>query len=367
MHRRMWVIVAALGAAACQGASGDAKPPQPDAGIDVGPAGGTITGPGVTLTIPAGALPGTVRVNVTSRPPTSAETASFDVYGDVYTFTPAGTTFAAPVTVHFDAEGVPTDARIFWTAATDDGYEVVERATSAFEGAVSHFSRSFVGKLKSGAIGAIGGWCSSRSEGDEGEPCCLQEHCNAPAKCYFDQTQSANVCAAPCGGAGEACCPDTRKTPDATHADLAVCNEPLTCNGSQRCVTPGTPNADGWWAESAPFCGRVSGVTVSGSSAFGAIAWGCGLRESSPETWVDEVFWEFELSLTLAWTSGTHATLSGTCKDLYHYDDVAHEWLTSPIERACSVSGGDLNTSGSLSVSFTDSKGISRNAYLLRQ
>ena len=96
-----------LGLAACGGGSDETAPPSspappppppPPHGIVIGAAGGTVTGPaGTRVEIPAGALATDTRVLIeqidTGAP---APPSGFAAGGQMFVFTPHGTTFAVP-------------------------------------------------------------------------------------------------------------------------------------------------------------------------------------------------------------------------------------------------------------------------------
>jgi uncharacterized delta-60 repeat protein len=90
-----------LALAAC-GGGGDAQPPPPapvPAGTPIGPAGGTVTIGGATLTIPAGALSRSMIITATSSSSTAGLPEAATIEGLVFDFGPNGTTFTSPVTL----------------------------------------------------------------------------------------------------------------------------------------------------------------------------------------------------------------------------------------------------------------------------
>lgn len=127
---------------ACGGGGDDAgsgainvvqSPPPPAGGI--GAAGGTVQGPsGAQVVIPAGALSQNVAITVTqSSAGSPALPAGLIAAGQMFAFTPHGTTFAAPVTVTvpFDPALVTTGATptLYKTTAGQAGWEAVAGAT----------------------------------------------------------------------------------------------------------------------------------------------------------------------------------------------------------------------------------------------
>ncbi len=141
----------ALTLAACgsdgDGGDGASSPP---ASATIGPAGGTVTGPnGAKVVIPPGALATDTTIVIeqssAGAPPLPA---GFTASGQIFAFTPHGTTFAVPVTmtVPFDPALVPagsrpafykTNAQNQWeqiAGATVDGDTVSARVTSFSNG-----------------------------------------------------------------------------------------------------------------------------------------------------------------------------------------------------------------------------------------
>jgi uncharacterized delta-60 repeat protein len=115
MTLRLSLTVIVLAIAACGGGGDDesspAPPPPPPPPSGIGAAGGTVTGPnGSSVQIPAGALATSTAINVAQgsagMPPLPA---GFTAIGQMFLFTPHGTTFAVPVTVTlpFDPATVP--------------------------------------------------------------------------------------------------------------------------------------------------------------------------------------------------------------------------------------------------------------------
>ncbi len=113
MMTRLLAATMISGLAACGGGGEDDPPPPPPTppGTLIGAAGGTVTGPnGASVVIPAGALAAEVRINIelaTAGAP--ALPGTFTAAGQMFAFTPHGTTFAVPVTLTlpFDPATVP--------------------------------------------------------------------------------------------------------------------------------------------------------------------------------------------------------------------------------------------------------------------
>jgi hypothetical protein len=111
----------------------------------IGPAGGTITSGDVTLTIPPDALAAEQTISITATdlpaPP------GYELFSPIFDFEPAGIRFARPVVVSITFRGPATRARLYWSRASDDGYD---ETTSMIFGqsastVVTHFSGGWVG------------------------------------------------------------------------------------------------------------------------------------------------------------------------------------------------------------------------------
>ena len=107
---RAALYLVAMMISAC-GGSDDAAPPA----NQIGPAGGTVTGPnGTQVVVPAGALSAPVVITITSTTIAPPIPAGQQVLGSIYDFGPTGTTFAMPVTVTlpFDPAQAPAGAKL---------------------------------------------------------------------------------------------------------------------------------------------------------------------------------------------------------------------------------------------------------------
>ncbi|MBI5516158.1 MAG: FG-GAP repeat protein [Deltaproteobacteria bacterium] len=126
----------------------DATPPMdvPTAvTVTIGAAGGTATLGGLTLTIPPGALTSSQSITVAST--TATPPTGYMAFSPIYQFTPAGLTFALPVTVTIPFTGSPVAPVLFWSLATGSGYESRGGTVTggAVRGTITHFSTGFVG------------------------------------------------------------------------------------------------------------------------------------------------------------------------------------------------------------------------------
>jgi hypothetical protein len=110
-------------------------PPPPPSGI--GAAGGTVTGPnGSTIVVPANALTQNTAIAIAAASAGApALPANTQPAGEIYAFTPHGTSFAVPatVTVPFDSARVPTgrSVSLIKTNAAQTAWEAVAGATVA--------------------------------------------------------------------------------------------------------------------------------------------------------------------------------------------------------------------------------------------
>jgi len=141
--------LAACGGGGDDSGGGGATPPPPG----IGAAGGTVTGPSnAQVVVPAGALSTNTQIAVEqSSTGAPALTAGLTSYGQVFAFTPHGTTFTTPatVTVPFDPALVPAGETpaLYKTTSARTGWEQVPGATvsgSTMSGDVTSFSNFVV-------------------------------------------------------------------------------------------------------------------------------------------------------------------------------------------------------------------------------
>lgn len=162
----LWTTSLALSACESSDAGGGGGPAGTGetATAAIGPAGGSLSVGGVTLTVPPGALAEERTLSATST--TEDPAGDFQRHSPVYRFEPAGTTFAAPVAVTMAFEGDPTAPTLWWTdesgAFASVGGTVENGRVVA---TVSHFSAGFVGTPEAPAGGADAG-----GGGDGGQP-----------------------------------------------------------------------------------------------------------------------------------------------------------------------------------------------------
>jgi hypothetical protein len=117
-----------------------------DVSKSIGPAGGTITLDGASLTVPAGALTSTVTLRVTKAAPgTPLPAAGGTALGDYYRFTPHGTLFTKPVTIRIalnasaDAVKIARTANEISTtwdlldATIENGFAVAQTTSFSFD------------------------------------------------------------------------------------------------------------------------------------------------------------------------------------------------------------------------------------------
>ncbi|OGQ80130.1 MAG: hypothetical protein A2289_12935 [Deltaproteobacteria bacterium RIFOXYA12_FULL_58_15] len=99
----------------------------------------------LTVDIPAGAVDGSVTIQVTET--SMAPPDDVDVFSPVYVFEPDGLVFAEPVTVTFQIAAPSKIATVYWSRPSDAGYDDIGGETIGDEiaVAVSHFSNGFAG------------------------------------------------------------------------------------------------------------------------------------------------------------------------------------------------------------------------------
>jgi hypothetical protein len=112
----------------------------------VGASGGTVSAPGVTLTIPPGALSSDTQISVTTSG--AAVPTGYVAVSPVYALSPAGTTFALPVTVQITLTGSGAGASAFLSNASG-GYDPVPTTASTATtllASVTHLGDIFAGE-----------------------------------------------------------------------------------------------------------------------------------------------------------------------------------------------------------------------------
>jgi formylglycine-generating enzyme required for sulfatase activity len=103
-------------------APADAPAPADDLGgaaSTIGPAGGSLTHRGVTLTVPPGALDAPVRFHVVET--ADAVPAGYTAFSPVFRVEPEGTVFAVPATIALPYRGDAALASAFWSRPADAG------------------------------------------------------------------------------------------------------------------------------------------------------------------------------------------------------------------------------------------------------
>jgi Stigma-specific protein, Stig1/ZU5 domain len=143
------VLATMLASTLVPGCGEDIDPIVSDPGTTVDAAGGTVTGDGVTLDVPPGALRAAVTITVTRA--TDSPPADMVALSPIFVFGPDGLVFAKPVTVAIGFNDDGAKPSVFWSAlsggdAFDDIGGTVERGQMLAQ--VTHFSRGFVGHHK---------------------------------------------------------------------------------------------------------------------------------------------------------------------------------------------------------------------------
>ena len=110
----------------------------------VGASGGTVSAAGVVLTIPAGAVSSDTMITITTG--TVAVPTGYVAVSPVYSFEPAGTTFAVPVTVELTLTGSGAGASVFGSNASG-GYDALPTTSTAtgLSAPISRLGNCFAG------------------------------------------------------------------------------------------------------------------------------------------------------------------------------------------------------------------------------
>lgn len=172
--RQSLMMVVALGSACGAGA-----PPNPVGTGEtktqsVGPEGGSLTAGGVTLTIPAGGVAAAASITVTSsKDPAPAGSRT---WSPIYTFEPAGLTFASAASVAIKVTGQAANASVLWSRA-GGGYEALptQVTNGVATAAVTHFSSGFVADT---SVGFPGFTAVEGKAGMCGVPCSAAGTCD---------------------------------------------------------------------------------------------------------------------------------------------------------------------------------------------
>ncbi len=124
------------------GCGGDDDPA--DTGV-IGPAGGSVSGAGIALTIPAGALDADVEIGITDTGGDAPD--GFTASSPIFRFTPEGLSFAVPIAVSVDFTGAADGVALIWSLPSGDGFESLGGSieVQTVTGQVSHFSEGFAG------------------------------------------------------------------------------------------------------------------------------------------------------------------------------------------------------------------------------
>ncbi len=163
------------GGATGGGASGGAAGQNGSAGASggsgggqvVGTSGGLVTQSGVTLDVPADAVPGATMITVAA---TSAP-GGYVLASEAYQFGPSGTQFQLPVTVTIPLTSATTGVHLFWSNASGGFDDIGGTITgSTLTAQVGHFSIGFcaVPKVSSGSGGATAAGGASGASGSSG-------------------------------------------------------------------------------------------------------------------------------------------------------------------------------------------------------
>jgi ZU5 domain-containing protein len=184
MRRRSWVLLAGASLIACSSTDSGAPSPEdggsdvvtatPDAGDSdaqppavvqtVGAAGGTVSDQGVSLTIPAGALPGDVQISITES--AAPVPSGYTRLSPVFRFEPSGTVFLTPATVDLTLTGTGANPTMF-LSNSGGGFDALTTnvTVSSASAKISRLGDCFVGV---GMGGDDGGTEASNPMADAG-------------------------------------------------------------------------------------------------------------------------------------------------------------------------------------------------------
>jgi len=153
---RLAPLVVLLAACGTQGPEGG--DPSGASSSKLGATGGVIELAGdVKLEVPAGALGTEETISISQSD--SAAPAEHVPLSPLFDFGPDGITFAQPVSVTLAFTGPGDNPAIYWSTA-DGGFEALPTtiAGSKATAQVTHFSRGFVGEVRSAACAEAGTW-----------------------------------------------------------------------------------------------------------------------------------------------------------------------------------------------------------------
>ena len=285
-----------LALVACTGSTPPIPSPAP-VSLSVGSAGGVLTGNGVAITIPPGALSSSTTIEIVKDP--AGPPAAYVALSPLFRFAPDGLTFARPATVSFVTSANTPGGRVFWSTA-GGGYQLLPTTWSGTTASaeVQHFSGGFVGFVSpsvdggpgdggvpvtdaSQPLGAVGDSCnvSTVVPGLPYLPCqsnleCLGGICANPGPSgYCDDNAECDPNTLGCGGPYENFCIV------ATHTCGCACNCDGACMecaarvgglGDPCGTTGGTdPRTGTWYTDCVLSLTCVNGTCQSPDAGFG--------------------------------------------------------------------------------------------------
>lgn len=203
----------------------------------IGKAGGSLSLPGATVTIPPEALPEDRTVAITET--SEAIPADYDAYSQIYRFEPSGLVFMRPVSIELGFAGDASRASVLWSSPSSGRYEPLVSTVSGAKvsALVEHFSYGFAGSVRA----TDGGRADAALPRDAGETDAAEDARGGDAA-RPDAEADASI-------------PDARPGPDsgASDAGAAACVGPPAVDPI---VVNGDPREPGWYG--APRGGTVA-------------------------------------------------------------------------------------------------------------
>lgn len=225
--------------------------------VDVGPAGGLLAACGGVISLPAGALSTTTPLTLSCSP--AATVPGYALASPLYTFEPAGLTFAVPITVTLAFQGEPAEPTLFWSQLGGSGYDAIASSVhgSVVVGSITHFSTGFVASAVPLSVGGSDAASDTQADAafDAGLDADGASVCSLPA-----DPATVGVACGPgrtCTGTDSVCCFDDLSCAPAAATIIysnaspnGVCQAVARCDGPEDC-----PAGQVCWAGPDSVCG----------------------------------------------------------------------------------------------------------------